>query len=162
MKCYVCGLNAKEEYKHYYSCPKHGMLYLLSRNGPCADALITKENNILLILRAHDPYAGYWALPGGFQELGEHPAKTAIREAREETGLIIKLESLLGIYVREINPGEYRQTVVYVAKPLRGKPKAGDDANDCQWFPIDQLPINTSPAHLKRITDYRGKRLSLF
>ena len=154
--CYRCGLPAKKQ-GEYYACAEHGMLWLLSRNAPGADALVLKDGKILLIKRANEPYAGYWAMPGGFQEFGEHPATTAIREVREETGLTIELDSILGIYVQHTTPEEYRQITVFVATPAGGTMKAGDDASDCQWFPIDNLPEATYPAHAQRITDYQDQ-----
>lgn len=64
--------------------------------GAGATAVITNEQGNILMVRHSDD--GKWALPGGHTQLGENAAYTAVREAREETGLEIAIERILGIY----------------------------------------------------------------
>ena len=54
--------------------------------------------HVLLVQRAHPPFAGEWALPGGFVDEGERVAHAAARELAEETGLKLGSLSLLGVY----------------------------------------------------------------
>ena len=61
-----------------------------------AIASVTNNNNILLIKRKNEPYAGKWAFPGGKIEHGEHISEAAIRELLEETGIKAKFEKHLG------------------------------------------------------------------
>ncbi|MFD9225946.1 NUDIX hydrolase [Streptomyces sp. NPDC060064] len=65
---------------------------------PCAGVLIEDTRGVLLIRRAIAPYRGYWDIPGGQCEAGEHPADTAVREALEETGWEIKITELFGVW----------------------------------------------------------------
>ena len=58
------------------------------------DVFVTNEKNEVLLIQRVDNKL--WALPGGFHDLGETPAKCAIRECKEETGFDIKLNQLLG------------------------------------------------------------------
>ena len=50
-------------------------------------ALVIRDQDVLLALRDHDPFAGKWCIPGGHVEFGEHPEDAVRREVREETGL---------------------------------------------------------------------------
>lgn len=65
-------------------------------------AVFDEEGRLLVQLRADD---GTWGLPGGFTDHGESPRETAARETREETGLVVEPEELVGVYTRK--PGEY-------------------------------------------------------
>jgi 8-oxo-dGTP diphosphatase len=97
---------------------------------------------ILLVQRAHPPFAGSWGLPGGFVEEGERVADAAPRELAEETGLRVSELELLGVYdIPGRDPRGWTVSVVYVAKLPCERPVAGaDDARDARWFPIDSLP----------------------
>jgi 8-oxo-dGTP diphosphatase len=104
------------------------------------DAVILFQDGIVLIKRDRPPFAGSYALPGGFVEVGETVEAATIREAREETGLIIDLLGLVGIYS---NPArDPRGHVVSAAFIARGSGdlKAGSDARSAQVFPLQSLP----------------------
>ena len=96
----------------------------------CVDVVIELEDRpgrpIVLIRRANPP-AGH-ALPGGFVDLGETVEHAAVREAREETGLQVSLDGLLGVYSDPArDPRGHTVSIVYVATAT-GAPVAGDDA----------------------------------
>jgi 8-oxo-dGTP diphosphatase len=84
------------------------------------------ERPIVVIQRAHPPLGH--ALPGGFVDVGETVEHAAVREAREETGLDVRLVALLGVYSDPArDPRGHTVAIVYVAT-ARGEPVAGDDA----------------------------------
>jgi 8-oxo-dGTP diphosphatase len=97
---------------------------------------------VLLIQRRNPPFAGEWALPGGFVDEGETVAVAAGRELREETGVEVSGLALLGVYdTPGRDPRGWSVSVVYVlcvASELEAR--GGDDAGDARWFASDELP----------------------
>ena len=98
--------------------------------------------SILLIQRGNPPFAGDWALPGGFVDEGETVAEAAPRELGEETGLRVEPLEMLGVYdTPGRDPRGWTVSVVYLARiPARVEVKGGDDASDARWFAVDELP----------------------
>jgi ADP-ribose pyrophosphatase YjhB (NUDIX family) len=108
---------------------------------PCVGALIVNQDKLLLIKRAEDPFKGYWDIPGGFLEAGEHPEAGAIREIHEETGLLIQLENILGIFMDTYgDSGEPVLNIFYTAMVIGGEARAGSDATHLHWFALNALP----------------------
>ena len=97
---------------------------------------------VLLVQRAHPPFAGEWALPGGFVDEGERVAHAAARELAEETGLKLGSLSLLGVYdTPGRDPRGWTVSVTYIAKlPTQTPVTGGDDAREARWFGADTLP----------------------
>jgi 8-oxo-dGTP diphosphatase len=96
----------------------------------------------LLVQRGHPPFAGSWALPGGFVEKGERVQEAARRELCEETGLRLGDLELLGVYdTPGRDPRGQTVSIVYIARLGDERPVlGGDDASDARWFPVDSLP----------------------
>ncbi|MDX9857732.1 MAG: NUDIX hydrolase [candidate division Zixibacteria bacterium] len=93
--------------------------------------ILYPDGDIVLIKRGHAPFAGSWALPGGFVEIGETVEQAIVREAREETGLDIRLERLIGVYSDPArDPRGHTVSVVFLAAPVGGSLRADSDAAD--------------------------------
>lgn len=112
-----------------------------------ADVIVQRVQNqeeILLIQRKNNPYKGLWAIPGGFLDVNKETVKQAgARELEEETGLITRLESL-NLIGESSNPERDERghivSLIYTTNKYFGELKAGDDAADAKWHPLNNLP----------------------
>ena len=105
------------------------------------DILLEDAGKILLVKRAYPPFKGKWALPGGYIEYGETAEKAAIREAKEETGLDVALEGLIGVYSDpKREPRGHQITIAYKAKKKGGKIKKSKETKEVKMWSIAKLP----------------------
>src|SRR5579872_4786993 len=108
-------------------------------------AIIIEDSRVLLVKRAHPPIQGQWSIPGGVLEVGELVREAAVREAREETGLIVEPGELLGVYDRVLRDPEKRVQYHYVlidflCRRVGGELMAASDATEVRWFAREELP----------------------
>ncbi len=123
---------------------------------PTADIIIKYKRGIILIKRKNPPVG--WALPGGFVDYGESLESAAVREAKEETGLKVKLLKQFHTYSDpKRDPRRHTITTVYIAEG-RGKLSAGDDAKEAGIFQGKNLPSPLVFDHKKILNDYFGRR----
>lgn len=101
-----------------------------------------KPREVLLIQRARDPFAGAWALPGGFLDMQETLEAAAARELREETAVKARRLVPLGAFSRvNRDPrGRVISFAYWCEVPPRTAHQAGDDAAAAEWFPLSKLP----------------------
>ncbi len=142
-------------------CPKCGhTIKVFSNPVPTVDIIIEVPGGIVLIKRKNPPYG--WAIPGGFVDYGESLEDAARREAKEETGLEVRLLCQLGAYSEPSrDPRQHTISTVFVAS-AQGEPQADDDAEQAEVFRPDSLPADLAFDHGKILNDYlefkKGKR----
>ncbi len=122
------------------------------RNPFCTvDAIIETEGGIILIKRKNPPSG--WAIPGGFVDYGESLEDAVRREAKEETGLDIKLIRQFHTYSDpKRDPRHHTVSTIFIATAA-GKPKAGDDAREVGIFNKDNLPEDIAFDHRQILED---------
>jgi 8-oxo-dGTP diphosphatase len=119
---------------------------------PTADVIVENGPGIVLVRRRNEPRG--WALPGGFVDAGECVEAAALREMKEETGLDVRLETLLYVYSDPArDPRFHTMTVVFVGQ-ADGEPVGDDDAAEARAFPLDALPSPIVFDHAQIIADY--------
>jgi ADP-ribose pyrophosphatase YjhB (NUDIX family) len=145
--------------KELLRCPRCGKAIFVYKNPiPTVDIIIEVSGGIILIKRKNPPYG--WALPGGFVDYGESLEEAAVREAREETGLDIKLKRQFHTYsAPDRDPRQHTITTVHIAQ-AKGIPKAGDDALEIGTFCEEKLPSPIVFDHAQILADYFNKRFN--
>ena len=98
------------------------------------------------ILLGHRRDIDWWNLPGGGMETGETVDEALCREVREETGLEVKIERLVGIYSKP-------QKQEVVCQVIGGTLQSTEETRESRYFAPETLPVNTLPKHHQRIED---------
>ena len=124
-----------------------------------ADAAVRRGDSVLLIQRKHPPMAGAWAVPGGFVDQGEDPVLAALRELEEETGLRGTNPRLLMVMGDpDRDPRKHIVSIVYEIEVSEDQhPKAGDDAADAKFWPIEKVlsgDVELAGDHLDILTEW--------
>ncbi len=120
---------------------------------PTVDIIIEIGDKIILIERKNPPYG--WAIPGGFVDYGESLENAAMREALEETSVHVELYEQFYTYSRpDRDPRHHTITTVFLARALKGTPKADDDAKSLELFTSDSLPDTIAFDHRDVLMDY--------
>ena len=109
--------------------------------------IFDEQGRVLLCHRRdHD----LWNLPGGALEAGESPLDGLKREVKEETGLIVEIFKLLGVYTKPVNNDI---VFAFICNVTGGKIILNDEADRVEYFEIEKIPHNTSAKQIERIKD---------
>ncbi|SDT63390.1 NUDIX hydrolase [Jiangella sp. DSM 45060] len=128
---------------------------------PSANAVVINEHGEILLIRRTDN--GNWSLPGGAMDIGERIDQTAVREVREETGIICEVLGLVGIYTNPrhvleyTSNGEVRQefSIVFRALAVEGEPTPSSESSEVRWVAADDLHrFAMHPSMRQRIEHY--------
>jgi 8-oxo-dGTP diphosphatase len=102
------------------------------------------------VLMCHRRDMDLWNLPGGGLESGELPTEAVLREVKEETGLEVVVDSLVGVYGKA---DKDELVFAFLCSVTGGELSATTEASECRYFEIEQIPLNTVPKHVERIQD---------
>lgn len=111
------------------------------------------------ILMIHRTDNDLWALPGGGHDVGESISQTVVREVAEETGIMVEVERITGIYtnprhVIAYDDGEVRQqfSICFTARMVGGEPRTSSESREVRWVaPADLDSLNIHPSMRLRI-----------
>jgi mutator protein MutT len=117
--------------------------------------IIHGDGKIVLVRRAIEPGFGLWVFPGGYVDRGETPQAAAVREAREECGLDVRLDALVNVYAY---PRRVPIIIVYAATMLGGRLCADDECSEAALFGEPEVPWDelAFPSTRDALQDYFG------
>jgi ADP-ribose pyrophosphatase YjhB (NUDIX family) len=139
-------------------CSECGFVQYLNP-APGAGVILLRGREVCLVRRKFAPKVGQWSLPTGFMEWDEDVTQTAIREAREETGLAVELDGLYAVESGILPPDIPVLVVFFRARETGGVLQAGDDAAEVAFFPVDALPRPVAFAAHRRVLARLAKEM---
>lgn len=102
---------------------------------------VIRDNKILLVQERSDER---WCMPGGWADVGDIPSEMVAREVVEESRMIVRPVSLVGVYDanRSGTPLEFYHAykLVFLCDILSGEPGGSDETLDARFFAEDTLP----------------------
>jgi ADP-ribose pyrophosphatase YjhB (NUDIX family) len=135
-KC-AAQLSTATEAGQRQRCPACGWVHY-HNPAPGVVILISRDDRVLLGKRCSSSYAsGAWCLPGGFVEFEEDFLTAAIREVKEETGLLVEITSIISVVSNFLTPDLHTLVVVLAARIVGGREQPGDDLEQLEWFPLE-------------------------
>ena len=141
--CYICaGPLGKDllEGKERQVCTKCGEIVYENPLPAAAAIVLNSQREVLLVKREREPAKDMWCFPIGFAEVGETIEDAVLRELKEEAGVEGRVTQLVDV-MSEYNSYYGDVLVVFFeVEKTGGTEKAGDDATECRYFPIMNLP----------------------
>jgi len=140
--CSSCGASLRfgsitGEDRDRLSCPECGHIAYVNPRLVITTLPITDAGELVLLRRGIEPGRGWWAQPGGFLEVDETVHQAAIRETREETGLLIEPGEIIGLYTR-LEAAVV--TIAFEAKVVGGVATPTPEALEVATFAPESIP----------------------
>lgn len=155
--------------KQFYDATGAPLNEMPHKLAPSAAAFVQDDQGRVLLQKRADN--GYWGLPAGHADVGESISETAVRETFEETGFIIKVDRLVGVYsdptlfgVMRYPDGGITQFVslCFACTITGGAIKISDESTDIGFFALDALPAPLLESHKIRIADAVANQVAAF
>lgn len=160
--CPFCGtrLSLREKGgKPRPTCSNCGFVHF-QNPSPGVVVVIEKDDRVLLGKRSGSYGQGKWGLPMGFIESDEDFLTAAIRKVKEETNLDVEIRSIISVVSNFLLPTLHTLVIILLAGVIGGEPRAGDDLQTLQWFPLfGPLPEMAFEADAHIIERYGRTRL---
>ncbi len=118
-------------------CVRCAFVFYLDPKVAVGTIIKTTSERLVLVKRAIEPGFGKWVFPGGYVDRGEPLTVAAVREAREECGLDVRLDGLVNIYSY---PGRVPVIVVYAATAIGGALCVDDESSETAEFDASDIP----------------------
>jgi ADP-ribose pyrophosphatase YjhB (NUDIX family) len=163
--CPVCGgtlasrlLKAAEPERLVCQSGDCGFVFYQDPKVAVGTIIVDEQHRILLVRRAIEPGYGKWVFPGGYVDRGEQVMVAAVREAREEAGVDIRIERLLNVY----SYAEHAPVIIVYTATMTGGCLACDDEGlearmfDAAEIPWDELAFRSTRDALR---EYLGHRV---
>jgi len=142
--CPVCGsplepriLRVGEPTRLVCTSGACGFVFYLDPKVAVGTVIRASDGRIVLVKRAIEPGYGKWVFPGGYVDRGEEITLAALREAREEAGLDVRLDHLINIYSYA---GRAPVIIVYAATMISGELAVDDEGLEAREFDLDDIP----------------------
>ena len=140
--CPMCGgdlepRSLKQSEPERLVCVRCGFVFYLDPKVAVGTIIRDEQQRIVLVRRAIEPGYGKWVYPGGYVDRGELVVDAAVREAREEAGLQVRLDHLINVYSY---PGRSPVIIVYAASILGGSLCTDDECLEARFFEAHEIP----------------------
>ncbi|MEP9395648.1 NUDIX domain-containing protein [Gordonia sp. VNQ95] len=119
-----------------------------------AGVVIDRAGHVLVIRRRDN---GAWEIPGGVLEVDESVERGAMREIREETGILVRVDGLSGVY-KNMTRGVV--SLVFRCTPIGGQVRTSDESSAVEWVTVDEARTRLSDMFWLRVADALSGRVA--
>ncbi len=137
------------------ACPACGFIFW-NNPKPTTSIILAKDGNVLLLRRAHEPFKGYWVLPGGYVEYDEDPQTTIVRETKEETGLDVIVGGIVTTYLIDTDPRGNSVDIVFEGT-VTGGTLTLQEHTQAEFFVPEKLPDPIAYKHREAIAIWKSR-----
>jgi 8-oxo-dGTP diphosphatase len=118
-------------------CARCGFVFYMDPKVAVGTIIRAADGRLVLVRRAIEPGYGLWVFPGGYIDRGEQVLDAAVREAREESGLEVRIERLVNVYSY---PGTAPIIIVYAATMTGGELCTDEECLEARLFSPEEIP----------------------